>query len=310
MLKYGIQGLYCTIHAPYPGCCSESYLLHRPGKRDPVMIFPAPKTVLCIHDLSALGRAGFSAVAPVLAVSGLQAVALPTVVLSSHTGGLGEPARISSGDYGEAALCRYQALGIQFDYIYSGYLAHPAQTALVEKAHSLWPQAFLTVDPVMGDNGRLYGGVSPDMPDALRRLAAQADLILPNATEAAFLLDRPCQSPADADEATALAAALQQNLGAKSVVVTGLPIGRYLYCAGAGRDPFISRQLKAARSFPGTGDLFGAVLISRLALGNALSAASEAAAAFVAECIAATPADADARLGVCFEPLLWHLAAR
>ena len=36
------------------------------------MIFPTPKTVLCIHDFSALGRAGYYAIAPVLAVSGLQ----------------------------------------------------------------------------------------------------------------------------------------------------------------------------------------------------------------------------------------------
>lgn len=274
------------------------------------MIFPTPKTVLCIHDFSALGRAGYYAIAPVLAVSGLQAVALPTVVLSSHTGGLGQPAAIGSGSYGEEALQQYQKLGMQFDYIYSGYLASPVQAALVEKAHELWPDAYLVVDPVMGDGGKLYTGMDASMPEVMRRLAAVADLVLPNATEAALLLGEACADPADADAAKELAVRLQQKLGCKNVVVTGLTIGRYLYCAGAGRDAFISRQLKAERSFPGTGDLYGAVLISRLAVGNALSAASEAAAAFVADCIACTPADADTRLGVCFEPQLWHLAAR
>lgn len=274
------------------------------------MIFPTPKTVLCIHDFSALGRAGFYAIAPVLAVSGLQAVALPTVVLSSHTGGLGQPAAMQNEGYGEAALQQYQELGMQFDYIYSGYLASPAQAALVEKTHTLWPEAYLVVDPVMGDGGRLYSGVDASMPEAMRHLAAMADLVLPNATEAGLLLGQPGTEPADPDAAKELAAALQQKLGCKNVVITGLPIGRYLYCAGAGRDAFTARQLKAERSFPGTGDLFGAVLISRLAVGNALSAATEAAAAFVADCINNTPADADTRLGVCFEPQLWHLAAR
>ena len=274
------------------------------------MIFPTPKTVLCIHDFSALGRAGFYAIAPVLAVSGLQAVAVPTVVLSSHTGGLGEPAAMHSETYGESALKQYQELGLQFDYIYSGYLKSPAQAALVEKAHALWPEAFLVVDPVMGDGGKLYTGVDPAMPETMARLAGIADLVLPNMTEASLLLGKPYAEPADPDAAQAFADQLQKKLGCKNVVITGLSIGRYLYCAGAGRDPFTCRQLKADRSFPGTGDLFGAVLISRLAVGNALSAATEAAAAFVSDCISSTPADADTRQGVCFEPQLWHLAAR
>ena len=139
------------------------------------MIFPTPKTVLCIHDFSALGRAGYYAIAPVLAVSGLQAVAVPTVVLSSHTGGLGQPAAMRDDGYGEAALQQYQQLGMQFDYIYSGYLASPAQAALVEKAHALWPEAYLVVDPVMGDGGKLYSGVADTMPEAMRRLAAADD---------------------------------------------------------------------------------------------------------------------------------------
>lgn len=274
------------------------------------MIFPTPKTVLCIHDFSALGRAGYYAIAPVLAVSGLQAVAVPTVVLSSHTGGLGQPAAMRDDGYGETALQQYQQLGMQFDYIYSGYLASPAQAALVEKAHALWPEAYLVVDPVMGDGGKLYSGVADTMPEAMRRLAAAADLVLPNATEAALLLGRPYAEPAEPEDAKALAEAVQQALGCKNAVVTGMPIGRYLYCAGAGEEAFACRQLHAERSFPGTGDLFGAVLISRLSMGNALSAATEAAAAFVADCITSTPADADTRQGVCFEPQLWHLAAR
>ena len=162
----------------------------------------------------------------------------------------------------------------------------------------------------MGDGGKLYSGVADTMPEAMRRLAAAADLVLPNATEAALLLGRPYAEPAGPEDAKALADAVRQALGCKNAVVTGMPIGRYLYCAGAGEEAFVCRQLHAGRSFPGTGDLFGAVLISRLSMGNALSAATEAAAAFVADCITSTPADADTRQGVCFEPQLWHLAAR
>ena len=51
-----------------------------------------PKKVLCIHDLSGVGRCSLAVILPVLSVMGVQPVALPTVVLSTHTGGFGTPA--------------------------------------------------------------------------------------------------------------------------------------------------------------------------------------------------------------------------
>ena len=269
-----------------------------------------PKKILCIHDLSGMGRCSLAVILPVLSVMGCQPVALPTVVLSTHTGGLGTPARLDGAAYGLAALEHYRELGVEFDCIYTGYLGGEEQVALAEKAFDLWPAARKVVDPVMGDNGKAYSTVTPALIDRMRGLCRRADLILPNATEAALLLGRPYAEPAEPEDAKALAEAVQQALGCKNAVVTGMPIGRYLYCAGAGEGAFACRQLHAERSFPGTGDLFGAVLISRLSMGNALSAATEAAAAFVADCITSTPADADTRQGVCFEPQLWHLAAR
>ena len=119
----------------------------------------APKTVLCIHDLPGFGRAGLSVIVPVLSALGAQAVAVPTAVLSPHTGGLGTPAELSNPGYGPAALAHYQRLGLRFDCIYSGYLADPTQAKLVEQAFELWPRALKVVDPVLGDGGRLYKGL-------------------------------------------------------------------------------------------------------------------------------------------------------
>ncbi len=88
------------------------------------MIHPVePKKVLCIHDLSGMGRCSLAVILPVLSVMGVQPVALPTVVLSTHTGGLGTPARLDGSALrpaGAGALSR--ALGVEFDCIYSGYL--------------------------------------------------------------------------------------------------------------------------------------------------------------------------------------------
>ena len=241
-----------------------------------------PKKILCIHDLSGMGRCSLAVILPVLSVMGCQPVALPTVVLSTHTGGLGTPARLDGAAYGLAALEHYRELGVEFDCIYTGYLGGEEQVALAEKAFDLWPAARKVVDPVMGDNGKAYSTVTPALIDRMRGLCRRADLILPNATEAALLLEREPQTDAF-DDASAQALADELLTLAPSAVVTGLALGKYIGCAGSGRERFVIKKLHISRSFPGTGDLYGAVLIGSLIQGNALSAAADNAAEFVSQ---------------------------
>ena len=204
-----------------------------------------PKKILCIHDLSGVGRCSLAVILPVLSVMGFQPVALPTVVLSTHTGGLGTPARMDGSAYGMAALEHYQALELQFDCIYTGYLGGEAQVALAEKAFALWPAAYKVVDPVMGDNGKAYSTVTPALVERIRSLCCAADLILPNYTEAQLLLQQqPVTDELDDAAAQALADALQPL--ASNVVVTGLPLGKYIGCAGTGADRFVIKKLQSS----------------------------------------------------------------
>ncbi len=221
-----------------------------------------PKKVLCIHDLSGVGRCSLAVILPVLSVMGIQPVALPTVVLSTHTGGFGTPARLDGCAYGEAALEHYRELGLSFDCIYTGYLGGEEQAALAEKAFDLWPSAYKVVDPVMGDNGKAYSTVTPAFIDRMRQLCRRADLILPNATEAGLLLKRAAR-PAGRGKRPG-AGRRAGGVADPNVVVTGLQLDKYIACAGAGRDRFVVKKLHIARSFPGTGDLYGAVLIGSL----------------------------------------------
>ena len=217
------------------------------------MIHPVePKKVLCIHDLSGMGRCSLAVILPVLSIMGVQPVALPTVVLSTHTGGLGTPARLDGCAYGEQALEHYHALGVEFDCIYTGYLGGEDQVALAEKAFALWPAAKKIVDPVMGDNGKAYSTVTPALIDRIRALCGAADLILPNYTEAQILLQRQPQTELLTDEA-AQALADELTALAPGAVVTGLPLGKYIGCAGSGKDRFLIKKLHISRSFPGTG---------------------------------------------------------
>jgi pyridoxal/pyridoxine/pyridoxamine kinase len=181
-----------------------------------------PKKILCIHDLSGVGRCSLAVILPVLSVMGFQPVALPTVVLSTHTGGLGDPARLDGSTYGAQALEHYRALGVQFDCIYTGYLGGEAQVALAEKAFALWPAAYKVVDPVMGDNGKAYSTVTPALVERIRSLCRAADLILPNYTEAQLLLQQqPVTEQLDDAAAQALADALQLS----PVIHAGMALG-------------------------------------------------------------------------------------
>ena len=270
----------------------------------------APKTVLCIHDLPGFGRASLSVIIPVLSALGVQAVALPTAVLSTHTGGLGTPARMSNPGYGPAALAHYKRLGIRFDCIYSGYLADAGQAHLVQQALELWPDALAIVDPVLGDHGKLYSGLSEDMIPAMRSLCARAGLILPNPTEATLLLEETPSAAPTLESVSQQAARLTALC--PRVVVTGVRAGqRSIACIGAQRDGhgFVTRSSFIPRLYHGTGDIFGAVVAGRMMQGNVTEAAVQTAAAFVVECIRATPEGADERLGVWLEAALPLLSA-
>ena len=120
-----------------------------------------------------------------------------------------------------------------------------------------------------------------------------------------LLQQQPVTDELDDTAAQALADALQPL--ASNAVVTGLPLGKYIGCAGTGADRFVIKKLHISRSFPGTGDLYGAVLIGSLLQGNALSAAADNAAEFVSLAIQGTPYTQDTRFGVWFEPLLPRL---
>ena len=262
----------------------------------------APKTVLCIHDLPGFGRAGLSVIVPVLSALGAQAVAVPTAVLSTHTGGLGTPAKLANPGYGPAALEHYRRLGLRFDCIYSGYLADASQAKLVEQAMDLWPDALTVVDPVMGDHVMVVGDV--------RLGEHRASLILPNTTEAALLLGDPMPGvTGEAELHTAQTQAQRLTRICPRVLITGVAAGRGIACVGADRatGESLVRTPMVPKSFHGTGDIFGAVLVGRLLQGNVLPAAAQAAAVFVADCLKATPDEADERLGVWLESVLPQL---
>ena len=269
-----------------------------------------PKKILCIHDLSGMGRCSLAVILPVLSVMGCQPVALPTVVLSTHTGGLGTPARLDGAAYGLAALKHYREMGVEFDCIYTGYLGGEEQVALAEKAFDLWPAARKVVDPVMGDNGDLYSSIPETMIPQMRKLIGKADIIVPNYTEAAMLLGREMERQQTDEELKEWLRELA-DLGPGTVMITSAPdmekpemMNVIAYERESGTYWKVASRL-LHDYYPGTGDVFASVLIGSLLRGESLPEAIDWAAQFVSQCIKVSSGyDYERRDGVQLERVL------
>ncbi len=181
-----------------------------------------PKRVVAIHDISCLGKCSLTVALPVISAMGIEVCPIPTAILSTHTGFPGATYRDLTDDILPVAR-HWQALGAGCDAVYTGYMGSLRQIDRVLEAIGTLksPGTRVVVDPVMADDGRLYARIPPDFPAGMRKLAAAADLILPNRTEAALLLDEPFEDgPCDMDRLFALLRGWPR--WARMVVLTGV----------------------------------------------------------------------------------------
>ena len=270
--------------------------------------------LLTVQDLSCLGKCSLTVALPVISALGVECAVLPTAVLSTHTGGFGRPAVFDLSEGLAEIPGHWKTQGIKFDGIYSGYLSDAGQIDGVLALFREFRRAggLAIVDPAMADHGRLYSGFDDAFPAEMRRLVSAADLVLPNLTEAALLTGVPWREDWDVTDLWPVLDALAA-LGPKQVILTGVTnrekpemIGAmYLDAHTGDRGALYARRLP--RSFHGTGDLFASVVAALAVRGTPLAEAADRAVTFTAECIAATPPEAEERFGVWFEPLLSEL---
>ena len=266
--------------------------------------------VAAIHDLSGFGRCSLSVALPILSAMGAQCCPLPTAFLSTHTGGFQGFTFLDMTDEMMKAAAHWKTLDLQFDAIYSGFLGSARQIDVVEEFFYDFrqPHTLTVVDPVMGDHGEVYKTYTPEMCAGMARLALMADVITPNLTEAALLLELPfgeLPSPRETVERLSLD-------GKRSVVLTGVAMspgmtGAMCFDAKTGRTEAVQTDF-VAHEFHGTGDVFASVLTGALVQGKKLTAAAMLAAKFVRACAERTAAEnLPMREGVEFEPLLGYL---
>ena len=266
------------------------------------------RRVAAIHDLSGLGRCSLSVIMPVLAASGAECCALPTALVSSHTGGLaGYTYRGLTDDMAGFAR-QWSALNIPFSALYSGFLGSARQIEVVSEIFSQLkgPKTVVLVDPVMADHGKLYKTYTEEMAGRMVELCRHADIITPNLTEAGLLLGLPYRGePKTEEEVTEVLRRLAE-LGPRKVVLTGVSRGKMeLGSAGYDRETgsyYYAFAPRVAGSFPGTGDLYSSALLAGLLRGKELGQAMQIAVDYTQGSIARTwAAGTDPRLGVNFE---------
>jgi pyridoxine kinase len=274
------------------------------------------KRIITIQDISCLGKCSLTVALPILSAMGVETCVVPTAVLSTHTMFSGYTFRDLTEDLPGIAD-HWEKEGFAFDAVYTGYLGSRRQLGLVEDYFRRFGRSALKlVDPVMADNGSLYAGFTPDFALEMAKLCGKADVILPNLTEAAFLLDRPYLAPGTYSEAQVkdtLKALC--DLGAGTAVLTGVSfspgeIGFMSLEAKTGAfDAYFHPRVEA--SYHGTGDIFASVVTGGLMLGKGLGESLRLAADYTADCIRVTAEDPQGiRYGVYFEALIPELVKR
>ena len=252
------------------------------------------KKVVAVHDLSGVGRVSLMAVIPILSSMGFQVCPLPTAVLSTHTQ-YPTYSFLDLTEEMEHIIENWEKLGIRFNTFYTGYLGSPKQAQIVEAFISKFRREndMVVVDPVLGDNGHLYKGITGEMVTEMKRLVRQADIITPNLTELYYLLDMPSQEHiTDAELKKALKALSDQ--GPSIVIATSVPVSGdprstsvYAYNRLGNRYWKVTCPYLPAH-YPGTGDTFTSVITGSLMQGDSLPIALDRATQFILQGIRAT----------------------
>ena len=266
------------------------------------------KRVAAIHDISGFGKCSLTVALPIISASGIEVSAIPTAVLSTHTGGIeGFTYRDLTEDMTPFAE-HWKSLNLHFNAIYSGFLGSVEQIDIVSNIFDMLKtdDTLIMVDPCMADNGKLYSIYDESMVSGMVRLCQKADIIVPNLTEAAFMLNRPyIEGPYTKkyieDTLRELAA-----LGCKKVVITGVyfddkTLGTANYDCIKDKITYSFNKVING-SFHGTGDVFASALLAGILNDFSLTESTQIAVDFTYNSIHTTKlAQTDRRFGVNFE---------
>ena len=273
------------------------------------------KKILTIQDISCLGKCSLTVALPVISAMGVETVILPTAVLSTHTMFKNFTVKDLT-DQLIPIVSHWKSEGVTFDAIYTGYLGSAEEIEITKKIFDMFKtdDTLIFIDPVMADNGKLYPAFDMEYAKLNAGLCGQADIIVPNITEASFMTGMEYKTEYDEDYIKEMLDRLAK-LGAKVVVLTGVSLsegqtGIYGLDTRTG-EHFIYQNERVDAAYHGTGDIFASVAVGALTRGLSMEKAFALAADYTADTIRVTKSDPkEPWYGVNFEETIPQLVSR
>ncbi len=266
------------------------------------------KKILLINDMAGYGKVALSAMIPILSYLKYQIFNLPTALVS-NTLDYGKFEILETTPYMKNTLKVWDELNFSFDVISTGFLFSTQQTKLVYDFCKVQKEkgSLIIVDPIMGDNLKLYNGVSEENVSYMKEMIKIGDVIMPNFTEATFISDYLIgKRVISKDEAKSLVYKLKKQ-GAKNIIITSTNIANEMHTIvydSNKDDIYFNKYEEIPASFPGTGDIFSSVFISEYLKNNDLNNSCIKAMNIVKKMIALNVNNVDKLKGI---PLELHL---
>lgn len=267
------------------------------------------KKVATINDLSGVGRCSLTAAIPVLSTLGVQCCPFPTAVLSCHTG-FKEFTFLDTTDEMLKYRKSWDNLNIDFECIYSGFLGSEKQIDIVLDFIKEREEALIVIDPVMGDNGKVYSTFTKEMCNKMKKLVSIADIVTPNLTEACILTEEEYSENSNDEKILNIAKKIS-SMGPERVIITGIIRGNKV--VNFAYDNVEKSFFKVEsdfnnKSYSGTGDIFTSIVIGLILNGHSLNYSVEKATEFIYKTIEYTSKfNTDTREGIMFELFLKEL---
>ena len=232
--------------------------------------------VAAVHDLCGYGKCSLGVAIPVLSAAGCDVCPVPTGLFSSHTAYPGWYMHDTTAILKEY-LDAWQGINVEIDAVYSGFLGAPEQVDIIRELYTLHPEALRVVDPVMADHGKVYPTYTPELCEAMTELACEADILTPNLTEAAIILDRQWHGTDISDEEAAEMVNALVDKGAKHVVLKGIQReGENVirnFAGGKDMEVYQVSNEYLPYMLHGTGDVYCSCLLAAIMAGKSLQEA-------------------------------------
>lgn len=247
------------------------------------------KRIVTIQDISCVGKCSLTVALPIISAMGIETAVIPTAVLSTHTAFKNFTYRDLTGDLPKIAK-HWKQEKFDFDGIYTGYLGSIEQIDMLKEFFKQFKTSenFIFIDPVMADNGKLYAGFDENFVREMKELCKMADIIVPNLTEASYMLEKEYKENYSEQEIKDMLIELS-ILGPKYVVLTGVSfnenkLGVMSYNKETNKF-FTYFKEKVPAKYHGTGDIFASTLVGAITNNNTLEEGLKVAVDYVWETI-------------------------